>query len=185
MIFTHQPSIAFLCLIGMAITAVAAAITDWLSWRIPNLLLAASASAALMIAAFDPHSLTLTQALLGGLSGFAMLLPFYMARGMSAGDVKLMSVIGLYVGPMLIVDIALASFLIGGLWSLAILIARSPSIAWALLGLKSLMRVDAKQQQIGTAAPDGLKTRRGVFPFGVAIGIATLAMVTTVVIQGR
>ncbi len=179
MFFVEQAFISELCIAGMSATAIAAAVTDWRSWRIPNVLLAASAAAALMLALFDPASLTLKDALLGGLAGLLLLLPFYCLRGMAAGDVKLMAVIGLYVGPLAVLDIALLSFLLGGAWSALVLAARSPHVTWGLLGFRYWVGSERMDRDRPPAPETGLKTRRGVFPFGVAIGIATLAMAAT------
>ncbi len=183
MIFIDQPSISFLCLIGMGTTAVVAAFTDWRSWRIPNRLLAASAAAALMVAAFDGASLSLQQSLLGGLAGLLLLLPFYLMRGMAAGDVKLMAVIGLYAGPLAIFDVAMVSFLVGGLFSLLILTLRSPSCTWLLLGLRSLTGLGTGVATRTLPPEAGLKTKRGVYPFGVAVAIATLMMIAVTWMQ--
>ncbi len=183
MIFADHVVISNLCVSGVSATAVAAAVTDWRSGRIPNQLLAASAAAALMISAFDSASLSLLQALLGGGAGLLLLLPFYLLRGMAAGDVKLMAVIGLYAGPLAITDIALVSFIVGGIFSLLILAARSPSVSWFLLGLRSLTGLGS-EAATRTFPPEGrLKTKRGVYPFGVAVAIATLMMIAATWMQ--
>lgn len=176
MFFADQTSIGVLSLLGMVVTATSAAVTDWRSWRIPNHLLAGSAAAALMLAVFDPHGLTLQQSLLGGLTGFAMLLPLYLVRGMSAGDVKLMAVLGLYAGPVATIDLTLASVVVGGLWSLAILIAKTPSLCWAVHVIKTRLNVKISPGNTSVSPPIGIHNKRGAFPFGVATGIATLAM---------
>ena len=46
--------------------------------------------------------------LVGGLVGGMVFLPLYLLRGMAAGDVKLMAVIGLYAGAALTLDIDLS-----------------------------------------------------------------------------
>ena len=48
--------------------------------------------------------------------GLMVFMPLYLLKGMAAGDVKLMGVIGLYSGAALTLDIALLTALIGGLW---------------------------------------------------------------------
>lgn len=176
MIFSDQTSISVLSLLGMVVTATTAAVTDWRSWRIPNRLLAASAAAALMMAVFDPYGLTLQQALLGAMTGFAMLLPLYLLRGMSAGDVKLMAVLGIYAGPVATIDLILMSFLVSGLWSLGLLVIRTPSFQWAVLGMKTRLNMKITIGDASASKELGIHSKRGAFPFGVATGIATLAM---------
>ena len=101
---------------GLVITVLVAAWADLKSWRIPNQLLAPSAAAALMLSAFAPGGQGIAAALLGGVAGLLIFMPLYLLKGMAAGDVKLMSVIGLYSGWALTLDIALLTALIGGAW---------------------------------------------------------------------
>ncbi len=107
---------AHTALAGLMLTVLVAAWTDLKHWRIPNHVLAPSAAAALMLAAFAPDGQGLSASLLGGLVGLAVFMPLYLLKGMAAGDVKLMGVIGLYAGAALTLDIALLTALIGGLW---------------------------------------------------------------------
>ena len=103
-------------LAALLLTVMAAAWTDFHTWRIPNRLLAPSAAAALMLSAFVPGAQGLYLSLLGAAVGLLIFMPLYLLKGMAAGDVKLMTVIGLYAGPQLTVDIALLTALIGGMW---------------------------------------------------------------------
>ena len=114
-------------LAALLLTVMAAAWTDFHQWRIPNRLLAPSAAAALMLSAFAPGAQGLYLSLLGAAVGLLIFLPLYILKGMAAGDVKLMTVIGLYAGPQLTLDIALLTALIGGLW-VVILFNREMSV---------------------------------------------------------
>lgn len=53
-------------------------------------------------------------ALLGSLAGGLLLFPFYLLRGMAAGDVKLMAAVGAHLGPPLVVIAVLATLIAGG-----------------------------------------------------------------------
>lgn len=110
----HLP--AYGAVAGLLVTVICAAWVDLRQWRIPNRLLAPSAVVALMLSVFMPGGQGLTPSLLGGLVGLAVFMPLYLLKGMAAGDVKLMGVIGLYAGAALTLDIALLTALIGGLW---------------------------------------------------------------------
>jgi len=110
----HLP--AYGALAGLLLTVLCAAWVDLRQWRIPNLLLAPSAAAALLLSAFAAGGQGLTASLLGGLVGLMVFMPLYLLKGMAAGDVKLMGVVGLYSGAALTLDIALLTALIGGLW---------------------------------------------------------------------
>lgn len=183
MIFAENVHLSVLGLISLGLTVLAAAVTDWRTWQIPNRLLVASAVVALMLAIFHSGSPTLRESLLGGATGLALLLPLYLLRGMGAGDVKLMAVIGLYAGPLPMIDITLVSFLIGGLWSLRILVARTPQFAWLLLGVRSLTGLGSTAQVRPPPPAARLKTKRGRYPFGVVVAAATILMIAATVAQ--
>lgn len=102
--------------VALVLTVMAAAWTDYREWRIPNALLAPSAAAALMLSTFAPGGQGLMQALMGAVAGLLIFMPLYLLKGMGAGDIKLMTVIGLYAGLDLALDIALLTALIDGLW---------------------------------------------------------------------
>jgi prepilin peptidase CpaA len=58
---------------------------------------------------------------LAGLAvGLALLLPMYAMRAMGAGDVKLMAMVGAFMGPQSIVGVALFSIVAGGVLALAV-----------------------------------------------------------------
>jgi prepilin peptidase CpaA len=73
---------------------------DLISFRIPNLLVASGLAAAILLHGLAPTGLGLVHALAGAAVGLAAMLPFYMARAMGAGDVKLLAMIGAFVGPL-------------------------------------------------------------------------------------
>lgn len=114
-------------LVALLLTVMAAAWSDFQQWRIPDRLLVPSTAAALMLSTFTPSAQGLYLSLLGAAVGLLIFLPLYVLKGMAASDVKLMTVIGLYAGPQLTVDIALVSALIGGLW-MVILFNREMSV---------------------------------------------------------
>ncbi len=161
---------------GLLIVAVLAAWHDWFQWCIPNRLLAAGSAAALMMAAFAPGSTGISHALGGGLLGFALIWPFYWLGGMAAGDVKLMATLGLFAGPVAVINIALVSFLIGGAWSVILLlnrtttgeliVARIKSMPWNILNLPQR-----------AAQPSAYATSRGVIPYGVVIAFGVIVSI--------
>lgn len=53
-------------------------------------------------------------ALLGSLVGLVLLLPLYLARGLGAGDVKLMAALGSFLGPVDIINLTLVILVTGG-----------------------------------------------------------------------
>ena len=111
---------AYAAVAGLLLTVAYAAWSDLRHWRIPNQLLAPSAAAALMLSSFAPGGQGLIASLLGGLVGLSVFMPLYLLKGIAAGDIKLMGVIGLYAGAVLVLDIALLTALIGGVWAMVL-----------------------------------------------------------------
>ncbi len=56
-------------------------------------------------------------ALVGGLTGLVLLLPFYLVRAFGAGDIKLLAALGCFVGPVEIISVTLYALLISGLFA--------------------------------------------------------------------
>ena len=172
-------SLASHAVVGLLMVAILAAWHDWFQWRIPNRLLAAGCAAALMLAAFAPGSAGIVHSLAGGLLGFALIWPFYWMGGMSAGDVKLMATLGLFAGPATVINIALISFFIGGVWSVILLFNQTTTGALLRARMKS-MRWPVLNLPQRTTLPTVYVTSRGVIPYGVVIAIGVVvSMVLT------
>ncbi len=170
---TIPPVLSFTSTAAVLITAWLAAASDWKHWRIPNQLLAASMAAALMFSMFTPDSLTLRDCLLGGVTGLVILMPFYLMGGMGAGDVKLLGVLGMHMGWLATLHVALISALVGGVWAIALLFARSPYADWM-----SAMGEGMMYSRKRIPAPRMLKDSRATLPYGVVIAIgSTLVLI--------
>jgi prepilin peptidase CpaA len=130
-------------LLPAAIASVAALI-DLRSRRIPNWLTLAAVLAGLAWHTLRDGPTGLSVALAGAALGLALLLPFYMVRGVGAGDVKLLAAIGALVGPQTLVSVAIYGALVGGAISL-VLLARS------------------RLQMRGMTAPYGVAIASGVY----------------------
>ena len=159
-------------LAALLLTVVAAAWTDFQQWRIPNRMLVPSAVAALILSTYAPGAQGLYLSLLGAAVGLLIFLPLYALKGMAAGDVKLMSVIGLYAGPQLTLDIALVSALIGGLW-VVILFNREMSVEnhndsfGVCLRHRTLRRSNRAKKFVP-------QNKSLLIPYGVVIAVGTI-----------
>lgn len=100
-----------------------AAIIDWRTRLLPNPLSLFIAAAGLVTQAFVAGGVGILVALLGALVGLAGLLPFYLLRGMAAGDVKLMAAVGTWMSPSNAVVAVALTILAGGLLALAFIAA--------------------------------------------------------------
>ena len=169
---------SLISMLGIVITVLIAAWYDWSAWRIPNRLLAASATAACMLALFAPNGPTIWTTMAGGLTGLALFLPLYLLRGMAAGDVKLMATLGLFAGPLFTIDIALLSCLAGGVWALVVMMGQTPVGQFSRLRLKTLL--GPKLSHVFSHPPQPKTTSvkgKAVMPYGVVIAAGALGAV--------
>ncbi|WBS03280.1 prepilin peptidase [Pseudoduganella sp. SL102] len=156
-----------------------AAVTDLALRRIPNVLVLCGLLLSLVLhGVAGPMSGLLATWLAGLATGFCVFLPLYLLRGMAAGDVKLMAMAGAFVGPALALEIAVLSYLIGGLLALVmvacngrwrILAGNLKTLLWPMLG-----RLAGYPMQPVTVTREA---SAGGIPYGVAIGLATAVVV--------
>lgn len=159
------------CVMALVIVA---ALWDVQTRRIPNWLVVAGLAAAVPAQWLAHGGIEGMQLWLGGaLTGALIFLPGYAMRLMGAGDVKLTAAIGAFCGAYGAFEIGLATFAIGGAWSLAVLLRRRQMLT-GLSGAASLL--------VETAVPGGgIAQRRsgladgsiGTIPYGVAIAIGS------------
>ena len=159
---------------------VIASVSDRRSYRIPNWLTFGGAAFALIyhtVAARTPWAgLGLA---LGGLAiGLALMLPAYVARVMGAGDVKLMAMVGAFLGVSATLHAALFVFILGGV----------AAVGFALR-TRRLMQMfantrDAAQTLVLVSlagfrpeAPLAAGKSIGKLPYGVCIAIGTIVSV--------
>lgn len=157
----------------LILMVVIAAVTDIGSRRIPNVLVVSGLAIALILQVLLPVTGSWQTWLYGALAGLFLFLPFYMLRGMGAGDVKLMAAVGSFAGPTLALKIALATFIIGGIWSLIVIISKGKvRETWRnvrTMLLPVLMRAGGVPSELPGPSV-------GRLPYGVAIALGTLTM---------
>jgi len=130
----HQPA-----LIAALTLALAAAVSDARTRRIPNALVAAGASAGLILNSWTGGGEGLTRSLLGLVAGFCVYLPFFLLRGMGGGDVKLMGALGACLGTLAVLQTALIASMAGAFLALC-LATRHGALRRTLRGVGALMR---------------------------------------------
>jgi prepilin peptidase CpaA len=157
------------------VVACCAAISDLQSRTISNNLVVAAIVTALpihLLATPWPHALQLWS--LGALTGLLSFLPFYILRGMAAGDVKLMAAVGAFVGPALAFHIALNTFLVGGCLALIIILINGKMfIAWCNIRAL-LMQITNHNRDLKNFPHTLPYASVGNLPYATAIAIGTM-----------
>jgi len=135
MLFFSHFVIALLA--GLIVMCLSVSYTDYRYRRIPNQFLLWGIFYFLLVFILMAFNLSLASvgrgflmSIFGMLLGAAFLLPPYLAKQVAAGDVKLMMVIGLFLGPKGAILSILVGAMIGGIWALA--------LAWRIGGLAHL-----------------------------------------------
>lgn len=170
-----------LMLIGcLSIVLACALVTDISTRRIPNWLVLAGLVTGVAVNVLLSFAQVggvaeliaegLIRSLFGAVVGLCLPLPLYILRAMGAGDVKLMAVVGAFLGPLPTVGAVLLIFLAGGLLSLAVAV---------VLGI--LPRVMANMKLMGFLTFSGPKgwsmmseiQTNGRLPYAIAIAMGT------------
>lgn len=166
-----------------------AAITDVWKFKVHNLL-----TIPLLLSGLVFHGITggwagLTGSALGSLSGFAILIAFYVLGGMGAGDVKLMAALGAWLGPLPIVCLFVVSALAAGIYALAlILLYGQAGETWHNLRivchrLVILGRYLGAEDRVETEVKDPCRRRR-VIPFAAMMAVGLLWLLVWHWLQG-
>ncbi|WP_296951444.1 prepilin peptidase [uncultured Massilia sp.] len=159
---------------ALLLLVCAAAINDVATRRIPNRLLLAGLAGALVLRLLSAApGAALLDALAGAAVGLLLFLPFYLLRGMAAGDVKLMAVVGAFAGPRDAITIAVLAWCAGGVMALLLVLARGR----LRLAVRNIVAVVRGALVPGMALPAaGSWTSAGAIPYGVAIAAGTIAV---------
>jgi prepilin peptidase CpaA len=158
----------------LLVLVVSAAIIDLAIRKIPNMLLLGGwlGALGLFCSAAAPGA-AIGTALGGALVGFALFMPLYAARGMAAGDVKMMATVGLFLGPLETVYACVLTWCVGGVMALVmILFSGRWSDAYANLRsllLPMLLRTGPPASGTSMARPSV-----GSMPYGLAIAVTAL-----------
>ncbi len=157
----------------LLLVVVAAAINDLASRRIPNLLLVSGLAGALALHAVSPDPSSALLASLGGaLTGLLVFLPFYLVRGMAAGDVKMMATVGAFTGPLLALQVAILAWCAGGVMAFALLLYHG-RLGLALSNLWGIVRPVLLRLP---ATPPAARESVGSIPYGLAIAAGTIVV---------
>ncbi|MDE2394809.1 MAG: prepilin peptidase [Burkholderiales bacterium] len=161
---------------------IAALVVDLRARRIPNRLIlvglaGASILHAIALAAHQPGRAgpDAWSPLAGLLAGGAALLPLYWLRACGAGDVKLMAMVGAFIGAPLVLVAALYTLLAGGLLSLVFMLPRGVA-AQTRANVRFMLTDWSLRLRTGQGARiEPLAMTAARLPYAVAIALGTAA----------
>ncbi len=174
MIYGVEPFSTGVVFVLFALLAAAVA-TDLKSHRIPNLLLWPALSLALMLHMASGGIDGLITAAGGLTLGLAMLLPIYAIGGMGAGDIKLLGVVGSFLGPWGAVVAGLATMMAGAVFGIIVIVWRC---VWPVLELHTtqfLSPIDPGASSTSVRQSSGRRNPNTNIPYAPAIAAGTAA----------
>ncbi len=155
-----------------------ASVTDIVWQRIPNWLTFSAAAGGLALHSAAGGFEGFLFSLLGLGAGFGLLVFFYAMGGMAAGDVKLLSAVGAYLGAKVVFGVFLVSALVGGVYAAALWLGPSIARSGLLVALRDV--VESVKTLVLTGKIDGLLAPSDTSPklrYGVCIAVGTIAAV--------
>ena len=155
-----------------------AAVLDLKTGRIPNWLVFGGALYGLIYNAVSPlyaRDIGILFALGGLAVGLVALLPAYLFRVMGAGDVKLMAMVGAFLGTWATVGAVLATLVAGGVLAigLALWSGELVRMLWNVAAMSRGAMLTLATGLTGWMAHD--RPSAGKMPYGVAIAVGTIA----------
>lgn len=161
-----------------------AVITDLRTGKIHNILIATGLVAALAFHGIAAHGTGILEAsggalglipALGGIAvGLAALFPLYILRAMGAGDVKLMMMVGAFLGPLETFGVVVLTFAAGGVLALVMALWQR-SFGQLALNLRFMLTTSVVRAAGGESARfEPLQQTAGRMPYAVAIAAGTL-----------
>ena len=158
--------------IGALVSAGLALVWDLRQGRIPNRLTYGSIALGLLLRVIMGGERGALDGLVAGLAGGGVFLLLFLVRGMGAGDVKLMTAIGMWSGLRHLVVIMMVTAIAGGVLALGYMVARKRGMS-TLRNLGSLLRFHvtvglAPHPQINLENPQAVR-----IPYALAIAAGT------------
>jgi prepilin peptidase CpaA len=151
-----------------------AVVTDVKARKIPNRLVYTGLVLGPLCQALLPSGDGVWVSLLGMGLGLAVFLPLYLLRAMGAGDVKLMAMVGGFIGPRPLIGATLATFVSGGIMAVSAALMKHEfrrlveNLKLMLFG--SAIKAASRQLPI----PDQPVASVGKLPYAIAIAVGTL-----------
>jgi prepilin peptidase CpaA len=163
-----------------SVCAVIGSVFDIKSRRVPNFLTGPAILAGLMLHLLLDSWYGLGDSALSGFVGFAVFLIFYLAGGMGAGDVKLITAVGCLAGTHYIAFLLAYTAIAGGVMGLVLAVVRG-RLKETLLSVFTMMAHHRREGLTPHPEINVLNERKLRLPYALAI---TAGCALTFCIQG-
>jgi len=169
----YKGQVEILLMLGATVCAIAGAVSDVRSNRIPNWLTYGGIALALSLRAAVGGWRSLEQGVGGILLGGGVFFVFFLVHGLGAGDVKLMAAVGAWVGPHSTLGVLIATALAGGVLAL-VYMAFYKRVGSTFRNLGALLRFHLRagvrpHPKLNLQGPETIR-----LPYGLAIAMGTL-----------
>ena len=151
---------------------LAAALIDFRTRRVPNLLTGAMAATGLALAATGSGRFDLATALVGGLAGLALMLPGHVFGATGAGDVQLLAAAGTLLGPGDTRVAVAVTAIAGGILAVLVAVGRGRVVATG----RAIARLIATRGANTAEIESTQSNNRFAYAPAIAIGVAVAAL---------
>lgn len=169
-------------LVVIAVGLVAATVDVW-TFKVHNAL-----TFPLLLLGLAYHTLNeglfgLGFSLVGAGIGFGSLILFYVAGGIGAGDVKLMSGIGAWLGPILTLHVVLIAGLATGFYALVLLLLSggvanvTANLAVFVYRVRSMAVHFSREERVETIVQQPDRRRRRLIPFAAMVALGVVGVI--------
>jgi prepilin peptidase CpaA len=148
-------------------------VTDIRINKIPNVLTMPAILCAIVLHSFDKGLNGFLFSTVGIITGFGLLFIFYLMGGMGAGDVKLMGAVGGFIGPQATFEAFLLIALIGGIYSVAVIVTRREMFK-GFFSEKIILLSSVVMLKQYIPLQTGIFGQRSHLKYGVAIALGTI-----------
>ena len=163
-------------MVVLTILLLLAAISDCCTHQIPNRIVLLGILIAMLDQSVRWPVLEGPLFVVGGVfMGLVLFLPLYLLRAMGAGDVKLLAMVGAFLGPADTLRVALATMIVGGVMAIAFAVVKG-TMGLMTRNLRSLFQVGLLDV-LGGRAPNlqiNHELSAGRLPYGIAISVGTM-----------
>ena len=161
---------------------VAAAVADWRKSRLPNALTFGGAAIGLLLSLL-PQGIGIAASALGAAAALALLFPLWMLRVTGAGDVKLLAMVGTFLGVPDIFFALLFTMAAGGVFAIGFAAMRG-GLPRMFANARDLFQVTALAAMNRQRPATGDIASVGKLPYGVCVCVGTSAWLAWQAVHG-